>query len=170
LLTERWESGLIHRFAKPAYWETGTGGSNPPLSAKQHELESGCGVKGLEAIIKNEMFDFEKLDIYQVLRDLNFRVFTFLNEDKKIDQNIRDQWKKASQSAVLNLAEGTGRMTTEDKKHYLTISRGSIFESVALMQQVFDQGNIDAKIYEELYAKYEQASKMLLGMYRSYDK
>ena len=116
------------------------------------------------------MFDFEKLDIYQVLRDLNYRVFTYLNEDKKIDQNIRDQWKKASQSSVLNLAEGTGRMTTEDKKHYLTISRGSIFESVALMQQVFDQGNIDTKIYEELYAKYEQASKMLLGMYRSYDK
>ena len=30
---ERWESGLIHRFAKPGYCENGTGGSNPPLSA-----------------------------------------------------------------------------------------------------------------------------------------
>ena len=31
--TERWESGLIQRFAKPSYWETGTEGSNPSLSA-----------------------------------------------------------------------------------------------------------------------------------------
>ncbi len=116
------------------------------------------------------MFDFEKLDIYQVLRDLNNKVFTFLNEDKKIDPMVRDQWKKASQSSVLNLAEGTGRMTASDKKHFLTISRGGIFESVALMQMVFDLGQIEAKLYEELYVKYEQASKMLLGMYRSYDK
>jgi four helix bundle protein len=116
------------------------------------------------------MFDFEKLDIYQVLRDLNYKVFSFLNEDKKVDPLVKDQWKRASQSAVLNLAEGTGRMTIPDKKHFLTISRGSIFESVALMQQVFDQGHIETKLYEELYEKYEQASKMLLGMFRSYDK
>ena len=116
------------------------------------------------------MFDFEKLDIYQVLRDLNFKVFSFLNEDKKVDPLVKDQWKRASQSAVLNLAEGTGRMTIPDKKHFLTISRGGIFESVALMQQVFDQGQIETKLYEELYEKYEQASKMLLGMFRSYDK
>ena len=153
---ERWESGLIHRFAKPAYWETGTGGSNPPLSASRNEAE--------------EMFDFEKLDIYQVLRDLNYKVFSFLNDDKKVDPLVKDQWKNASQSSVLNLAEGTGRMTISDKKHYLTISRGGVFQSVALMQQVFDQGQIETKLYEELYEKYEQASKMLLGMFRSYDK
>jgi four helix bundle protein len=116
------------------------------------------------------MFDFEKLDIYQVLRDLNFKVFSFLNKDTRVEPMVKDQWKKASQSSVLNLAEGTGRMTPSDKKHYLTIARGSIFESVALMQQVFDQGQIETKLYEELYGKYEQASKMLLGMYRSYDK
>ncbi len=43
-------------------------------------------------------FDFEKLDIYQVLRDLNNRVFTFLNEDEKIDKYIKDQWREASQN------------------------------------------------------------------------
>ena len=116
------------------------------------------------------MFDFEKLDIYQVLRDLNFKVFSFLNGEKKIDPYVKDQWKRASQSAVLNLAEGTGRMINEDKKHFLTLSRGSIFESVALMQQVFDLDQIEPGLYQELYEKYEQASKMLLGMYRSYDK
>ena len=115
------------------------------------------------------MFDFEKLDIYQVLRDLNYKVFTLINEDKKIDPYIKDQWKRASQSSVSNLVEGTGRMTNSDKQHFLTISRGSIFESVALLQQVFDMNLISSEKYEELYGKYEQASKMLLGMYRSYN-
>jgi hypothetical protein len=50
------------------------------------------------------MFDFEKLDIYQVLRELNQRVFTFLNNHPEIDEFIRLQWKKASQNSVLNLA------------------------------------------------------------------
>ncbi len=31
--TERWVSGLNQQFAKLSYLETGTGGSNPPLSA-----------------------------------------------------------------------------------------------------------------------------------------
>ena len=116
------------------------------------------------------MFDFEKLDIYQVLRELNYKVFSLLHEDKKIDPSVKDQWKKASQAAVLNLAEGTGRMTNPDKKHFITSSRGNIFQCVALMQQVFDLGQIDSGMYQEFYDKYEQASKMLLGMYRSYDK
>jgi len=115
------------------------------------------------------MFDFEKLDIYQVLRELNYKVYIFLNEHKDIDEYINTQWKKASQSSVLNLVEGTGRMANADKKHFLTISRGSIFECVAILQQLFDLGKIDSKAYEEFYQKYEQASKMLLGMYRSYN-
>ena len=33
--TERWVSGWNQQFAKLPYWATGTGGSNPPLSAKK---------------------------------------------------------------------------------------------------------------------------------------
>ncbi len=115
------------------------------------------------------MFDFEKLDIYQVLRDLNNKVHSFLKEDRNIDQNIRDQWKTTTQSAVLNLVEGTARISNADKKHFLAVSRGSIFESVAILQQLFDLNLISPEKYEEFYRKYEQASKMLLGMYRSYN-
>ena len=55
-------------------------------------------------------------------------------------------------------------------RHFLTISRGSIFEAVAILQQIFDMNLIPSEKYEELYEKYEQSSKMLLGMFRSYDK
>jgi four helix bundle protein len=115
------------------------------------------------------MFDFERLDIYKVLRDLNRLVYFMLNKDVVIDPYIKEQWKKASQGAVLNLVEGTGRITNTEKQLFLTMSRGNIFESVAILQQVFDLGYITSEQYQELYDKFEQASKMLLGMYRSYN-
>ena len=48
------------------------------------------------------------------------------------------------------------------------MARGSVNESVALLQVVKDCGQIDDSKYDTFYQMYEQASRMLLGMYRSY--
>jgi four helix bundle protein len=114
------------------------------------------------------MFDFEKLEVYQVIRELNSSVYGFLNQHTELDPYLKDQWKRASLSALLNLSESSGRMTVNDKKHFITISRGSVNECVSLLQVVKDLGYIDVEVYEGFYNKYEQASKMLLGMFRSY--
>ena len=116
------------------------------------------------------MFDFEKLDVYQITKEQNVRVLMFLRNLQDVDPYLLDQWKRASLSSLLNLAEGTGRMTDMDKRHFLTISRGSIFESVAILDLLKSLDFIAEKDYEELYNKYEQISKMLLGMFRSYSK
>ena len=115
------------------------------------------------------MFDFEKLDVYQLLKDLNVRVLFFL-KSSTIDQYLYDQWKRATLSALLNLAEGTGRMIDADKRHFLTIARGSVFESVAILDVLKGMNAIPENVHQEFYAGYEQISKMLLGMYRSYSK
>lgn len=116
------------------------------------------------------MFDFEKLEVYNVARKLNFEVFSFLNKSNSIDAHIVDQWKRATLSIVLNLAEGTGRMSNNDKKHFITIARGSVNESVALLHMLKDLDIIEELFYNDLYKLHEQVSKMLLGMYRSYSK
>jgi len=116
------------------------------------------------------MFDFEKLDVYQLAKDQNVKVLSFLKKIKDADPYILDQWKRASVSSLLNLAEGTGRMVDADKRHFLTISRGAIFESVAILDLLNSQNLIPENVYQELYTNYEQISKMLLGMYRSYAK
>jgi four helix bundle protein len=116
------------------------------------------------------MFDFEKLDVYQVVKAQSARVIFFLRKENNIDPYIADQWKKASLSIFLNLAEGTGRMTDQDKKHFLTISRGSVYECTAIIDLLKTTKDIDEATFTELYGYYEQISKMLLGMYRSYSK
>jgi four helix bundle protein len=113
------------------------------------------------------MFDFEKLEVYQVARKLNQAILTFLFSQNQIDAYISDQWKRCSINSVLHLSEGTGRVSDSDKKHFITLSRGAVFECVTLLQLVKDLGLIDDATYEDFYSKYEQVSKMLLGMYRS---
>jgi len=116
------------------------------------------------------MFDFEKLDVYQVIKAQSTKVLIYLQKKNAIDPYLAEQWKKASLSIFLNLAEGTGRMTDADKIHFLTIARGSVYECTAIIDLLKSTKQIDDEFFTELYATYEQMSKMLLGMYRSYSK
>ncbi len=116
------------------------------------------------------MFDFEKLDVYQVVKEQNNKVLQFLNNNSKIDPMLSNHWKQSSLKSVLNLAEGTGRKNTSEKKEFLTAARGNIFESATILQIAKDLGYIDEDRYTEFYEGYEKASKMLLGMFRSYNK
>ena len=114
------------------------------------------------------MFDFEKLEVYQIAANQNIKVLKFISGNKEIDEFIKDQWKRSSLNIVLNLAEGVGRITHADKKHFLTMSRGSVFESVAIIETLKGMKLINPVFYDELYADYESISKMLLAMFRSY--
>ncbi|HNS47176.1 MAG TPA: four helix bundle protein [Bacteroidales bacterium] len=116
------------------------------------------------------MFDFEKLEVYQVVKNQNIKALTYLIKATELDLYIRDQWKRASLSILTNLAEGTGRMSTQDKKHYYTMARGSVFECTAILDLLHEMKVVDDTFYEDLYNGYEQCSKMLLAMYRSMDK
>jgi four helix bundle protein len=112
------------------------------------------------------MFDFEKLDVYQEIKSLNTKVIAFIFADVK-DDYINQQWKRATMSVMLNLAEGTGRISGSEKKHFYTISRSSVFECVAIMDVLQGQQMIDQKKYDEFYESYEKLSKMLLGLFRN---
>ena len=114
------------------------------------------------------MFDFEKLDVYQVIRVNNSKILKFIFDHKTLDEYLKDQWKRSNLSSMLNLAEATGRMSNSDKKHFLIIARSSVFESVAILEVVNDLGLIKEDVFKEFYDSYEQISKMLLGMIRSY--
>jgi four helix bundle protein len=116
------------------------------------------------------MFDFEKLDVYQIVKNQNLKVLSILKSNKSIDPYLVDQWKRASLSILFNLAEGTGRMAEADKRHFLTIARGSVYESVAILGLLKDLQVLPESDYSDLYQGYESCSKMLLAMYRSYLK
>jgi len=88
------------------------------------------------------MFDFEKLIAYQKARNVNKKVQKLLIE-KKINGFLRDQLYRASVSMVINIAEGTGKFSKNDRKNFYVVSRGSVFECASLMEMLCDEGMIN---------------------------
>jgi four helix bundle protein len=132
----------------------GTAGSNPAFTANKIQLHS--------------MFDFEKLEIYAHLRLTAKKVIAFLKEADYVDPYLSEQLRKSSVHMLLSLSEGTGRMVNPEKRQFYIIARSAAFESVTMLQLIHDLGMMDEETYQELYADFETASKMLLGMVRSF--
>jgi four helix bundle protein len=113
------------------------------------------------------MFDFEKLDVYRKSKELNKEILKFLKENKPVDSYIKDQLRRASISIVINIAEGSGKFSKADKRNFYTIARGSVYECVSLLELIHEDAVIDQNSFSNFYKKYEELSKMLLGLINS---
>lgn len=116
------------------------------------------------------MFDFERLEVYGYARELVKKVLFFIANNQELDENFSTKLRSTVTSILYNLAEGTGKMTHADKRHFLTISRSSVFETVAVLHVMLDLKIITEDEYKSFYDDLEQVSKMLLGMIRSFSK
>ena len=78
--------------------------------------------------ISSSMLDYEKLDVYRIA--LEFVVTTIEIRDRLPRGNgeLQDQFKRASFSIVLNIAEGAGKLKQADKRRYFSIARGSVMD------------------------------------------
>src|SRR3989338_5041718 len=113
------------------------------------------------------MFDFENLQVYAKSKELNREVSGFLKENKQINAYIKDQLRRASISMVINIAEGSGKFSLGDKRNFYTISRGSVYECVSLMELLRDDEAIDSTKFQHFYNEFETVSKMLFGLIQS---
>lgn len=113
------------------------------------------------------MFDFEKLEVYKIAERVIVKVYKVIRAIPAMDDVLVKQLRRSSTSVLLNLSEGTGRMTQKDKQHFYTIARGSVFESVAIINLLKELDMISVEEYQSIYDDFESCSKMLLAMYRS---
>ena len=110
------------------------------------------------------MFDFQKLEVYQKARQIDKKVMQFLINCKDVPPRLRDQLSRASLSVMLLIAEGAGRFTQADKKHFYTQSRASVFETIACLEACFDLNFLSGSKIREFNDEYEDISKMLFGL------
>ena len=113
------------------------------------------------------MFDFEKLIVYQKTRESRKRLYSILSGKNRLERNVADQLRRAILSIMLNIAEGTGKATKADKRNFFTIARGSVYETVAILDVLLDDNVIINEEYNEIYSLFEEVSKMLLGLINS---
>ena len=115
------------------------------------------------------MFDFEKLDVYNKAKKFNKTVTIFLSTSK-VDKTTKYQLRRASFSIMLNIAEGSGRFTNPDKRHFYVIARGSAFECVAIFDYLKDMDMISDIVFKQYYSFLEEISKMLFAMIKGLTK
>ncbi len=109
------------------------------------------------------MFDFEKLTVYTKAKLYNKDIGKFLKETTT-DAATRNQLRRSSLSIVLNIAEGTGRNTNADKRNFYIISRGSVFECVAILDLMKEEEILSEKLFQDFYQKSDELSRMLYAM------
>ncbi len=77
-------------------------------------------------------FDHEKLNVYQAsLEFTNWLESIFPKVDKNL--SVRNQLERASTSIPLNIAEGNGKYTANDRCKFFDIARGSALECASCL-------------------------------------
>ena len=77
---------------------------------------------------------FEKLDVYQKAVDFADQAASLTEQFPRGYGFLSDQLNRAALSIATNIAEGNGRFTTPDRKHFFVIARGSAQECVPLLE------------------------------------
>jgi four helix bundle protein len=114
------------------------------------------------------MFDFEKLEVYQMAKTLVVDSLKTIYSNTALDPYIKEQWRRAGMGILLNLSDATARMNAEEKRQSLTLARSAVFECVAILEVASQLGHIPLAEGQAYYERYEAVSKMLLAMYRSH--
>jgi len=73
------------------------------------------------------MFPFENLEVYKKAFDSHQKVNVLLISETKIPGYLKNQYGRASLSIMLNIAEGSGRVTNKDRRSFMINARGPTF-------------------------------------------
>ena len=114
-------------------------------------------------------FMFEDLKVYQ--RALNFAVSVVKIVDEidtpRKHYRLIEQLEASSTSVALNISEGQGRFSKKEFKRFLYIARGSLYETVTMLQIFRKLKWLGKKPYDILYLEAVEINKMLSGLINS---
>ncbi|MFZ4081123.1 MAG: four helix bundle protein [Pirellula sp.] len=109
-------------------------------------------------------FAFEKLVVYQKSVDFADLICATTEEFLRGYGLLVDQLNRAALSISSNIAEGNGRFTIPDRKHFFGIARGSVQECVPQLEIARRRGLINETKHTELKSQLEEISRMLSGL------
>ena len=109
---------------------------------------------------------YEDLKVWQKAMLLAKTVYGLQKQlPKEETYGLGDQIRRAAVSIPSNVAEGFGRDTNKDFKHFLSIARGSLYETKTQLQLAESLGYL--QIDADTYAQMDEVGKLLNGLTRS---
>ena len=114
-------------------------------------------------------FRFEDLQVWQKAMDLgeqiNLLAKSFPKEELYV---LTSQIKRAADSVILNIAEGSTGQSKDVFKVFLSYSLRSAIEVVSCLFIAKRRGYIDDDLFSELYSEYEALVKMITALKKSF--
>jgi four helix bundle protein len=114
-------------------------------------------------------FIFENLKVYQKSVDFAEHISILTDAFPKGHYNLVDQLNRAALSISLNIAEGNGKFTNNDKKNFFIIARGSAHECVPALEIAKRRKFILEEDCNKLKSDLEEIAKMISGLLKRYD-
>jgi len=116
------------------------------------------------------MGNFKDLKAWQYAKRLavlsNSMIGRLPDYEKK---GLADQWRRASQSVVLNIAEGAGKKGSREFRKYLDTARGSLHEIEAILDLVVSFGYVRPEHVAPLEATRAECARTVYGLLRKLD-
>ncbi len=109
------------------------------------------------------MFPFENFPVYLKSEQLLAKLLPIFKK-KELDKSLKDQLRRALNSVILNIAEGSGKFSKNDKKNFYIISRGSVNECVAILRIIKIEKNISEAEFISAYNDLCIIGRMLSGL------
>jgi four helix bundle protein len=114
--------------------------------------------------IKPQYFRFIDWTVY---KDSKFFYKEILSIYKSLPKEhkfgLGDQILRSGLSISLNIAEGSGKHSDKDFNHFLNISLGSLFETIAALDIMVENGLLDKDKFEKLLIVGTSISNQLGG-------
>ncbi|MBM2817963.1 MAG: ribosomal protein [Parcubacteria group bacterium] len=106
---------------------------------------------------------FEELPIWQEARVFVTSAYNLIKTSAglKKDYSLSDQFKRASYSIMLNIAEGFERGSNKDFAHFIDFSKGSAGEVRCILYIMLDNKYIKEEIFRDFCEKIENISGQL---------
>ena len=114
------------------------------------------------------MPDYRQLRAWQLARDLAVQSRPWIKRLPPEERDaLADQWRRASYSVALNIAEGASRRGPREFRRHLDIARGSLHEVAVVVDLVVALGYFTKDELVELSRVCDECGRTLWGLLRS---
>ncbi len=115
---------------------------------------------------------FEDLEVFQRAYKLSLKVHKLSLEFPRIEQmhGLADQMRRASKGICANIAEGHGKLiiSKAEFRRFILMAIGSSDEMRVWLRYCLDLNYIDDQQWQDLKTEYNQVSKMLVSLHKSF--
>jgi len=117
-------------------------------------------------------FGYEDLEVWNKAIDFAIQVIEIVEQIKTDRKHYRllEQIESSSTSVPMNIAEGKGRFSKKEFIQYLYISRGSLYETMTLIEIFRRKKWINQENFIEIEKQAKEIASMIKGLINAISK